>query len=66
MMDIIAPSDPSDPASGLFRDRPFHSEATRPCRILYIAQFGEAPVDPEIAAATANGAGRLRDLGPPC
>ena len=63
VMDIIAPSDPSDPASGLFRDRPFHSEATRPCRILYIPQFGEAPVDPEIAAATANGADRLLDIG---
>jgi aspartyl-tRNA(Asn)/glutamyl-tRNA(Gln) amidotransferase subunit A len=62
-MDIIAPSDPSDPASGPFRDRPFHPEATRPCRILYIPQFGQAPVDPEIAAAIADGAARLLDLG---
>jgi aspartyl-tRNA(Asn)/glutamyl-tRNA(Gln) amidotransferase subunit A len=63
VMEIIAPSDASDPVSGPFRDRPFHSEATRPCRILYIPQFGEAPVDREIAAAIANGADRLLDLG---
>jgi aspartyl-tRNA(Asn)/glutamyl-tRNA(Gln) amidotransferase subunit A len=63
VMGIIAPSDPSDPASGPFRHRPFHSEAARPCRILFIPQFGEAPVDPEIAAVIAGAADRLLDLG---
>jgi hypothetical protein len=47
-MDIIAPSDPSDPVSGPFLNRPFHAEAARPCRMLYIPGFGDAPVDPEM------------------
>ncbi len=63
VMNIIAPSDPSDPVSGQFRDRPFYPEAARPCRILYIPRFGEAPVDPEIAAAIASAADRMIDLG---
>jgi aspartyl-tRNA(Asn)/glutamyl-tRNA(Gln) amidotransferase subunit A len=63
VMGIIAPSHPSDPSSGPFRDRPFRSEDTRPCRILYIPQFGDAPVDPEIASAIADAAARLLDLG---
>ncbi len=63
VMDIIAPSDPSDPVSGPFRHRPFHPEAARPCRILYIPRFGDAPVDPEIVSVVAGAADRLLDLG---
>jgi aspartyl-tRNA(Asn)/glutamyl-tRNA(Gln) amidotransferase subunit A len=63
IMDIIAPSDPSDPASAPFRDRPYRAEAAKPCRILFVPQFGEAPVDPEIAAAVATAADRLIELG---
>ncbi|MCU1335390.1 MAG: Amidase, partial [Bryobacterales bacterium] len=63
VMDIIAPSDPSDPASTQFRDRPFRSEAARPCRILYVPQFADAPVDPEIAAVVAESADRLLRMG---
>jgi len=62
-MDIIAPSDPNDPASAQFRDRPFFSEAARPCRVLFIPQFGDAPVDPEIAAAVAKSADHLLKMG---
>jgi len=63
VMDIIAPSDPGDPASMPFRDRPFRSEVTRPCRILFVPQFGDAPVDPEIAAAVGSAANRLLAIG---
>jgi aspartyl-tRNA(Asn)/glutamyl-tRNA(Gln) amidotransferase subunit A len=63
VMDMIAPSDPSDPCSMRFRDRPFRSEVTRPCRILYVPQFGDAPVDGEIAAAVKRAADRLLAIG---
>jgi aspartyl-tRNA(Asn)/glutamyl-tRNA(Gln) amidotransferase subunit A len=63
VMDIIAPSDPNDPASMPFRDRPFRSEVPRPCRILFVPQFGDAPVDPEITAAVTRAADRLLDIG---
>jgi len=63
VMDIIAPSDPNDPASMPFRDRPFRSEVPRPCRILFVPQFGDAPVDPEIAAAVTMAADRLLEIG---
>lgn len=63
VMDIIAPSEPGDPVSGPFRDRPFHPEATGPCRILYVPRFGDSPVDSEIAAAIAKAADRLLELG---
>ncbi len=63
VMDIIAPSDPRDPTSLQFRDRPFCAEVPRFCRILFIPQFGESPVDPEIGEAVAWATDRLRDLG---
>lgn len=63
VMDIIAPPDPNDPASMAFRDRPFRVEGPRPCRILYVPQFGDAPVDPEIAAAVTSAADRLLEIG---
>jgi aspartyl-tRNA(Asn)/glutamyl-tRNA(Gln) amidotransferase subunit A len=63
VMDIIAPSDPSDPGTMPFRDRPFRSEVNGPCRILYVPQFGDAPVDAEIADAVRRAAGRLLAIG---
>src|ERR1700676_2163508 len=63
VMDIITPSDLGDPASTPFRDRPFRSEVARPCRILFVPQFGDAPVDPEIAAAVNTAADCLLDFG---
>jgi aspartyl-tRNA(Asn)/glutamyl-tRNA(Gln) amidotransferase subunit A len=63
VMDIIAPSDPNDPASMPFRDRPFRPEVPRPCRILFVPQFADAPVDPEITAAVTRAADRLLDIG---
>ena len=63
VMSIIAPYAAVDAASGPFRTRPFRAEDSRPCRILFVPQFGEAPVDPEIAAAVGKAADRLSDLG---
>jgi len=63
VMDIIAPSDPSDPVSAPFRDRPLRAEVTRSCRILFVPQFGDAPVDPEISAAVTRAADRLFEIG---
>jgi aspartyl-tRNA(Asn)/glutamyl-tRNA(Gln) amidotransferase subunit A len=63
VMDIIAPFDPRDPASTPYRNRPFRSEVFKPWRILFIPQFGDAPVDPEVAAAVAKAAHRLLDIG---
>jgi aspartyl-tRNA(Asn)/glutamyl-tRNA(Gln) amidotransferase subunit A len=63
VMEIIAPSDPSDAASAPFRDRPFRSEVPGPYRILFVPQFGDSPVDPEIAVAVARAADRLLDMG---
>ncbi|MEO5926270.1 MAG: amidase [Bryobacteraceae bacterium] len=63
VMDILAPFDPRDPASAPFRNLPFRSEQKQTCRILFVPQFGNAPVDPEIAAAVAQAAERLRELG---
>lgn len=63
VMDVIAPFDPRDPASSQFRNRPFRSENRRSCRILFVPQFGNAPVDPEITAAVADAAGHLREIG---
>jgi aspartyl-tRNA(Asn)/glutamyl-tRNA(Gln) amidotransferase subunit A len=37
--------------------------AAGPTRVLFIAQFGLAPVDPEVAAATRDFAKKLTDLG---
>jgi aspartyl-tRNA(Asn)/glutamyl-tRNA(Gln) amidotransferase subunit A len=37
--------------------------AARPLRVLYVRQFGGAPVDPEIAASVATVAGDLASLG---
>ncbi|WP_158815738.1 amidase [Methylocapsa sp. S129] len=62
-MTIMAPADRRDPASARFAAKPFTVEAPRPRRILYIPRFGEAPVDPEIAAMVGLAARRLSELG---
>lgn len=63
VMDVIAAANPSDPPSLVFRHKPLRVELTRPCRILFVPQFGDAPVDPEIAAAVSRAAGRLLEIG---
>jgi len=63
IMEIIGPSAPCDPASTPFREKPFCSEAAETCRILFVPQFGDAPVDPEIAEAVTAAANRLREMG---
>jgi len=63
IMEIIGPSAACDPTSTPFRERPFRSEAAETCRILFVPQFGDAPVDPEIVEAVAEAANRLREMG---
>jgi aspartyl-tRNA(Asn)/glutamyl-tRNA(Gln) amidotransferase subunit A len=62
VMDIITPPDPRDPASTAYRDRPFHP-VSKHLRILFVRQFGDAPVDPEIANAVDKAAYRLLRIG---
>ena len=47
-MQIITPPDPRDPSSFYFRKEPFEVEPIRPTRILYVPQFADSPVDPEV------------------
>jgi aspartyl-tRNA(Asn)/glutamyl-tRNA(Gln) amidotransferase subunit A len=60
---VICPVDVRDPASSYFRNDPFEVELFDPCRILYVPQFGDSPVDPEIRASVATAAQIFADLG---
>ena len=50
-----------DPASAVHP--PYRQMPPRACRILYAPRFGDAPVDPEIAASVAAAARALEALG---
>ena len=63
MMATIAAPHPRDPASAEFAAGPWALPPRKPCRILYVPRFGEAPVDPEIAASVERAARTLADLG---
>lgn len=64
LMELISAPDPRDPASAPFMQRPFQVADNPPqCRVLYIAAFGDAPVDDQIAAATELTVDQLRQLG---
>jgi aspartyl-tRNA(Asn)/glutamyl-tRNA(Gln) amidotransferase subunit A len=63
VMAEIASPDPRDPASAIFANRPLEVPAPRPCRVLYVPRFGDAPVDAEIAAAVDHTVERLAGLG---
>lgn len=58
---LLADPDPRDPAS--LANRPYRQVAPRACRILYAQHFGEAPVDPEIAASVAAAVHAFEALG---
>jgi aspartyl-tRNA(Asn)/glutamyl-tRNA(Gln) amidotransferase subunit A len=60
---VICPVDVRDPASSYFRNDPFEVELLDPCRILYVPQFGDSPVDPEVRASVAMTAEIFADLG---
>ncbi len=62
VMEIIARPEDGDPAS--LGQAPFSPLPAPVCRILYVPQFGDHPVDPEIAASTEAVAGALAGLGP--
>ena len=64
VMRAVSTSDPRDPTSAAFEGRPFELPETVPLqRILYVPTFGDAPVDPEIAASVASSARALERLG---
>jgi aspartyl-tRNA(Asn)/glutamyl-tRNA(Gln) amidotransferase subunit A len=63
LMNVIAVAHPRDPASALFAAQPWSLPAARPCRILYVPRFGNAPVDPQIAASVAQAAKRIEAMG---
>ena len=58
---LLADPDPRDSASAAHG--PYRPAPPRRCRILYAARFGDAPVDPEIAASVAAAARSLQALG---
>jgi aspartyl-tRNA(Asn)/glutamyl-tRNA(Gln) amidotransferase subunit A len=63
VMEVISPPDPRDPSSSCFRSAPFEIEPMRPLRILYVPQFGDSPVDPEIRTNVAAAAQLFAELG---
>lgn len=62
-MQVIARAHPRDATSAAFADTPWTLPAARPCRILYVARFGDEPVDPQIAGSVADAARVLAELG---
>ncbi len=63
-MRAMCDPDPRDPASTAFAGRPFEVPASlAPQRILYVPRFGDAPVDPEVAASVAAAARVFERLG---
>jgi aspartyl-tRNA(Asn)/glutamyl-tRNA(Gln) amidotransferase subunit A len=63
VMEVISPPDPRDPSSSCFRGIPFEIEPMRPLRILYVPQFADSPVDPEVRTNVAAAAQTLAELG---
>jgi aspartyl-tRNA(Asn)/glutamyl-tRNA(Gln) amidotransferase subunit A len=63
VMQVISPPDPRDPISSYFRRESFEVEPVRSNRILYVPQFADSPVDPEVRASVAVAAQLFADLG---
>jgi aspartyl-tRNA(Asn)/glutamyl-tRNA(Gln) amidotransferase subunit A len=63
-LNAICEPDPRDPASLAFAQAPFRVPEKPPrCRILYLPNIGDAPVDPDIASSVAAAARTLEQLG---
>ncbi|HEY0792813.1 MAG TPA: amidase [Chthoniobacterales bacterium] len=63
MMRVIAVPDRRDLLSAPFRDSPFELPETGCRRIAYVPQFGQSPVDPEVAQSVAATAAAWSGLG---
>ncbi len=63
VMRAISPPDPRDPVSSYFRGDFFEIESMASSRILYVPQFGDSPVDPEVRASVAGAAQIFAGLG---
>ena len=63
MMQAIAKPHPRDPASASFAARPWRLPERKPCRILYVPRFGDAPLDAEIEAKVGRACRVFEALG---
>ncbi len=63
VMRVISPPDPRDPVSSYSRGDFFEIESMASRRILYVPQFGDSPVDPEVRASVADAAQIFAGLG---
>ena len=65
VLQVLAEPDARDASSTPFRGRPVDvaDRPARPCRVLYIPRFADHPVDPQVAALTAQAASDLAKLG---
>jgi aspartyl-tRNA(Asn)/glutamyl-tRNA(Gln) amidotransferase subunit A len=63
MMEAIAAPHPRDPASASFAAMPWRLPERKPCRILYVPRFGDAPLDAEIAESVARACLIFAELG---
>jgi aspartyl-tRNA(Asn)/glutamyl-tRNA(Gln) amidotransferase subunit A len=63
MLEAIAAPHPRDPASASFAATAWRLPERKPCRILYVPRFGDAPLDGEIAQGVARAAQVFAELG---
>lgn len=63
VMEIIGRPHFRDPMSVLLADEAYEAGRPKPCRILYLPEFGSSPVDRQIADSVARAADLLSSLG---
>ena len=63
MMEAIAKPHPRDPASASFAARAWRLPERKPCRILYVPRFGDAPLDADIEESVSRACRVFAELG---